>query len=174
MSKCNGYTGMMNAMVALSLITLAALSASSSAAPIDGDVPMENYEFLAVTDGPCIPKIGVGIEPKYMTECQRTTEPRRYRGTWLVGFETSLFTPEGKQNCWETKSLGCAELRGEVLPWPSRDACPQTQKFELEFIGRRNVLPGFDPAYTIGVEKLISAKRLRDSYDEDCDPKAAE
>jgi len=134
-------------------------------------VPEEDYGFLAVTDGPCMPKIGVGVDPKYEAECKRVTGPRRRRGRWYVDFETSFFTPSGKQYCMETEPFGvCLELDGEALPWPRRSDCGR--EYEVEFIGRRNLLPQFyeGAAYKIIVDKLISAKRLPDPYDEDCDP----
>lgn len=149
------------------LIALGLLSAT---------VPEENYDFLSVTNGPCIPKFGGRIETKYKTECERMTEPRRYRGTWRVEFEGSVFTPAGIADCFETRGgTRCAYVEGKALPWPSRWACPR--KYEVEFIGRRNVLPGlygnaFD--YRIVVDELIEAKRLPDPPHEsnDCDEAA--
>lgn len=138
-------------------------------------IPEENYDFLSVTTGPCIPKIGVGIEPRFQAPCKRMTEPRRYRGTWFVAFETSYFTPVGTQSCVETRGLtNCAHLVGKALPWPSRWACPR--RFELEFIGRRNLLPQFygGTRYKIAVDRVITLKRLPDPRYEpgECDPAA--
>ena len=136
--------------------------------------PEDNYDFLSVTVGPCVPRFGVGIEPQHEAECRRMTEPRRYRGTWYVAFETSFFTPIGTQGCIKTKGrTNCAQLVGKTLPWPSRWACPR--EFEIEFIGRRNELPRFDPTpYRIIVDQLISAKRLPDPPHEpdECDAHA--
>lgn len=140
-------------------------------------VPDEDYSFLTVADGRCLPKIGDGIEPRYRAECQRIAEPRRYRGMWQVEFEGSTFTPAGKALCIEGVTLdSCADLTlvGESLPWPSRWACPR--RFELEFIGRRTLHPHLTNllAYKIAVDKIVSAKRLADpphSPDE-CDPAA--
>jgi hypothetical protein len=132
-------------------------------------VSEENYGFLAVTSSPCTPKIGARNKE---ADCQRLTEARRFRGTWLVGFETSLFSPIGQQDCVETKGLTqCAELVGKALPWPSRWACPR--RFQIEFVGRRNAFPALygASAYQIIVDKVISAKRLADPPSEpgDCD-----
>ena len=78
----NGYTEDVRVLVALSLLGLLAVSAQRAAAMErpHSEISEENYDFLSVTEGPCIPKIGVGIEPKYAAECKRMTEPRRYRG----------------------------------------------------------------------------------------------
>ena len=149
------------------------LSGCAAAAQTSAMIPEENYDFLSVTDGPCVPKIGVGIEAKYEAECKRMTEPRRYRGTWYVDFETSFFTPAGRRQCWGPKGTGgCLELKGEALPWPKRSDCGR--EFEVDFIGRRNVLPTFYPAYTIVVDQVISARRLPDPpHDADeCDAAA--
>ena len=32
--------------------------------------------------GPCIPKIGMGIDPKFEAMCRDMTEPRVWRGLW--------------------------------------------------------------------------------------------
>lgn len=160
------------AIVALNSAAMAC--GSNHLRPAHLGIPEENYDFMSVTAGPCFPRAGVGIEPKYEADCKRMTELRRYRGTWQVEFEGSFFTPIEKPDCTETKGVtDCAELVGKALPWPSRWACPR--KFEVEFIGRRNALPRFDPAaYRIVVEQLISAKRLSDPPHEpdECDPAA--
>ena len=153
----------------LSLVGLLAVHPAAATDP--SKIPEENYDFLQVIDGPCVPKLG--FEPKDGPECREWTEPRRYRGTWQVEFEGSFFTPVGKQDCVATKAY-CAWLVGKPLPWPSRWACPRM--FEVEFIGRRNRLPGWldGSRYEIVVDKLISAKRLADPPHEpdECDPKA--
>ena len=171
--RLKGYSDDMRVAIAWGVLGLLAVQAGCAAATGKSKPLEENYEFLSVTNGRCIPKIGVGIDPDSEAECQRMTEPRRYRGTWFVAFETSLFTPIGKQSCIETKGrTNCAELVGKALPWPSRWACPR--QFEIEFVGRRNLLPGFDPTYRIVVDQLISAKRLPDPPHEpdECDPAA--
>ncbi|MEO5772487.1 MAG: hypothetical protein ABIQ32_00015 [Sphingomicrobium sp.] len=153
----------------LSMLVAGALQIAATDVPT---IAEEDYDFIAVTKGPCALKIGVGIEPKHEAECQRITAPRRFRGTWQVEFEGSFFTPIGKPDCVETRR-NCAELVGQSLPWPSRWACPR--KFEVEFVGRRNVLPRDDPsAYRIIVDKVITAKRLPDPLHEpgDCDSTA--
>ena len=138
-------------------------------------LPEEDYSFLLVTTGPCVPKIGIGIEPKYRAACKRMTKPGRYRGTWYTDFETSFFTPIGQRSCIETKGLTrCAALAGgKALPWPARSACPRL--WEVEFIGRRNVLPGSYPGYRIVVDEVIDFKRLPDPPHEpgECDETAA-
>ena len=134
-------------------------------------VPEENYDFLLVSSGPCVPAIGTKVGTKKRAECERMSQPGRYRGTWFVAFETSLFTPVGKQSCIATKGRTlCAELKGVGLPWPPEGACPRL--FQIEFVGRRNVLPGFDPSYRIVVDDVIGVKRLPDPPHEpgDCDP----
>lgn len=126
-------------------------------------LPEENYDVLALTMGPCAPKVGVAIEPRHEAACKQMTELRRYRGVWYVDFETSFFTPIGRKYCRETKELGdCVELTGETLPWPRRSDC--ARKYQVEFIGRRNVLPyNYEgSAYRIVVNKVISVKRLPD------------
>ncbi len=170
-----GYCDGMRVGFALSLLGLVAVETGCATAIGNSKIGGENYDFLSVTDGPCMPKVGVGIDPKHKAECQRMTEPRRYRGSWFVAFETSLFTPVGKQSCIETEGrMPCAELVGKALPWPSRWACPR--EYELEFTGRRNALPRFyeGTSYKIEVENLLSAKRLPDPRHEpdDCDPAA--
>ena len=157
--------------VALALIALLAANTVGASAVDPSSIPEEDYDFLSVTDGTCLPNIAVGIDPKYEAECRRMTEPKRYRGRWYVAFETSYFTPAGMQSCIETKGLtDCAELVGSALPWPGRWDC--AREYEVEFIGRRNALPRFfrGAAYEVVVDELISAKRLPDPYDENCDP----
>lgn len=136
----------------------------------------EGYAFLSVTDGPCVPKMGVDIDKKYRSQCQQKTAARRYRGTWLVDAETSLFTPGGPGSCERPGALTrCAQLEGKSLPWPSRWACPRV--FEIDIIGRRNVFPQLygGLAYKISVEKVLSARRvLPDPPHEagECEPSA--
>lgn len=143
------------------------------------EFPEEAYDFFAVTSGPCVPKIGVSIGPKQRAACDKMTEPKRFRGTWLVGFETSLFSPIGKPSCTEAEALAsCAELlidHSEAIktyrPW-SRWACPKL--YRIEFVGRRNVLPGFGP-YKITVDDVLASWPLPDPPHEpgECDEKAA-
>jgi hypothetical protein len=142
----------------LGLLGFAAVQAGCAAVAPEAGIKEENYDFLSVTGGPCVPY----TERKDRTDCGRMTEQRRYRGTWFVAFETSVFTPIGRQGCFDTDVVDCAELEGKALPWPSRWACPRL--FEVEFVGRRNVWPGFyyGSEYKIVVDKLISAKRLPD------------
>jgi hypothetical protein len=160
--------------IAVSLSIFGLLAGNAQAQVVSPfQIPEESYDFLSVTDGPCLPKAGIGIDPKFEVACKEITDPKRYRGRWFVAFETSFFTPIGHQSCIETKLYTrCIELAGTALPWPPRDECPRTQEFELEFIGRRNVLPRHleGSAYEIVVDKLISAKRLPDPYDDECDP----
>ena len=169
-----GYSQGVKLLGALSLFGMLAACTHQAVAIDLSNIPEENYGFLSVKDGVCIPKIGVGVEPKHRAVCQRMTEPRRYRGTWYVAFETSFFTPVGMRSCIETRGLtNCAELAGSSLPWPPRWACPR--KFEVEFIGRRNVMPGSFPSYRIIVDELISAKRLPDPprHPDECDAAAS-
>ena len=80
-------------MFAAALNLLGLLSAAPAATAEPAKIPEENYVFLQVIDGPCVPKLG--YEPKDGPECREWTEPRRYRGTWQVGFEDSSFIPAG-------------------------------------------------------------------------------
>lgn len=136
-------------------------------------LPEADYRFLSVMTGPCVPKIGLGIEPKHRSTCKQMTKPERYRGIWYTDFETSFFKPIGEESCAKTKFTRCAELvAGKALPWPSRWACPRS--WQVEFIGRRNVLPGFAPPYRIVVDEVIDFKRLTDPPHEigECDESA--
>lgn len=140
-------------------------------------IPEEDYSFLSVIDGPCVPKTGVKLTIQQEVECKQMTEPRRYRGRWYVGFEASVFAPAGGPTCTEEMRAGnCAIwLLGKPLPWPSRWACDR--EFEVEFIGRRNKSPGVYGnvyGYEIVVERVIFAKRLPDPpFDpEQCDSRA--
>ena len=138
------------------------LGAVPGTAATPSKAPEEDYIFLYDKDARCVPQIGVGIEPKYKTDCERMADPRRYRGTWYVDFETSFFTPV-KSPCIEGVTLDyCPDLtlEGMALPWPSRSECGR--KFEVEFIGRRNVYRRGFPPYTVVVDKVISARRLPD------------
>lgn len=92
-----------------------------------------------------------------------------YRGTWHVAFETSFFTPVGEKSCIQTKGLtNCIELVGKALPWPGRWDC--AREFEIEFIGHGGqTAPLRLPR--IVVDRVVSAKRLPDPYDENCDTK---
>src|SRR5687768_805798 len=100
-----GYSNRVKLVGVMSLSAL--LACHQQAAGTDySKIPDESYEFLTVTRGPCVPKIGVGIEAEYETECKRMTEPRHYRGTWYVDFETSFFTPVGRQDCTKTEAVG--------------------------------------------------------------------
>jgi hypothetical protein len=91
------------------------------------------------------------------------TGPRRYRGTWVVAFETSIFEPSDKPNCVEGRTLDyCPDLvlEGKALPSPGQWGC--ARMFQLDFVGRRSVHPGSDLNYRVVVDRLISAKRLPD------------
>ena len=136
--------------------------------------PEEDYSFLAVTDGPCVPKIGTRVKPEQQAICNRMTPMRRYRGTWLVGFETSLFAPIGRPSCAVPTSLEkCAELAGDLYFRPhSRWACPKL--YRLEFIGHRNVLPASVPPYRITVDEVLAYSPLPDPPHEpgECDNEA--
>jgi len=153
---------------------LSALLASHQ--PVAGrdhsEIPDERYDFLLVTDGPCVaPK---PASKDAAPECSRMAASRRYRGTWPVDPEGSFFTPRGRQNCVASDTEPCIALAGNSLPWPSRWACPR--EFDIEFIGRRNAEPNFynGPRYKIVVDKLILMKPLPGPpYDPDeCDAAA--
>jgi len=138
-------------------------------------IPEEDYRFLSVTNGPCFSGPGERTKLENDVVCKSMSPLRRYRGTWFVAFETSLFMPLGNPECGEVgRSVNCAELVGKALPWPSRWACPR--KFAIEFIGKRNLQPQYydDVAYKIVVQKVISIKRLPDPPYEpnECDPHA--
>lgn len=150
----------MKAFILVSLLAVFAgqrpVTSMNSPAVLD-----EDYGFLMLTDGPCVPKTGIELHPRDRVNCDLMTQPRRYHGTWLVAFETSYFTPMGRENCLQTPAVAdCIELDGKLLPWPSKWACPRM--FEVEFIGRRNVYPRILPSYLLVVDKLISARRLPD------------
>lgn len=160
----------MRFVVTLSLLLSAC---AHQAATGQANISEESYDFLAVTDGPCIPQIAVGIDPKHRAKCSRMTEPRRYRGIWRVEFEASVLTPIGQPRCLQEKGGDCAWIEGKDLPWPGRWDC--SREYEIEFIGRRNALPGSyghggSSHYKVVVDRLISAKRRPDPYDANCDP----
>jgi hypothetical protein len=126
----------------------------------------ENYDFLSVTTGPCAPKNGIMVGPNQRLVCKRLTQPLRYRGTWLVGSKTSLFTPSGS-SCIDAKSsANCAQLLNakdalaSAIRRDSSWAC--LKMYRVEFIGRRNVLPNVDPAYRITVDELLAYWPLPD------------
>jgi len=129
------------------------------------EFPEETYDFLTVATGPCVPKSGASIGPKQRAACQQMTAKRRYRGTWLLDSRRSLFAPAGK-SCTDAtaQATTCAELVGRGLDWLlpySRDhMCPAL--YRLEFVGRRNVLPGADPAYRIAVDEVLAYQQLPD------------
>ena len=122
----------------------------------------ENYDFLAVTTGPCVPKAGIPIGPKQRAACQRMTPKRRYRGTMYAGGGTYLFAPVGQPSCAGAKDQpNCAELVGDMWFRPQYELeCPTLYRVEL--IGRRNVLPGADPAYRINVDEVLAYWQLDD------------
>lgn len=117
--RLEGYSDEVRIAIALSLLAFAAAQTGCAAAMSKSKLEEENYDLLTDTNDTCKPKIGVGIEPMHEAACKQMTEPRRYRGTWYVGFETSFFTPIGKQDCIETKVPDCVELAGDTLPWPN-------------------------------------------------------
>ena len=138
-------------------------------------IPDEHYEFRSVIDSACWPQAAVKMAAAQRAECSRLTAPRRYRGTWRVAFETSIFTPAGNAGCVEGVTMDyCPDLilRGKRLPWPSRWACPQ--EYDIEFIGRRSLHPGKMFGFDVAVDRVISAKRLPDPPHEpgECDPNA--
>ena len=102
------------------------------------------------------------MRPEQLLACKRMTPKRRYRGIWLVTPQASLFAPAGKPSCIDAAAMvNCAELVGKHLDWLRpyyRDACPIL--YQLEFIGRRNVLPGSNPAYRIEVEEVLADQVL--------------
>lgn len=149
----------------LSLVALAACSHSERPAAMRANAGLEGLDFES-RDLACV---GRAAPPK----CAQMTQPGLYRGRWLVGFETSFFAPTGVEFCGPTSDWagGCIFLTGDVLPWPGRWECSRI--YELEFVGRRNVLPGLHgghSAYKIVADRLISAKRLPDPDDPNCRP----
>lgn len=149
----------------IALVALAACSHSERSGGMRANSALEGLDF-DTKERPCL---GRAAAP----ECAEMTQQGLYRGRWLVGFETSFFAPTGVEFCGQTSrgSGGCIFLTGDVLPWPGRWDCSRI--YELEFVGRRNVLPGLYggySAYKIVAERLISAKRLRDPDDPNCRP----
>ena len=129
----------------------------------DLQIPEENYDLLTITKGPCAPKIFMPIEKEHQAACSQMNEPRLYRGTWYVDFETSYFTPVGRAYCGTANAADCIQLKGESLPWPKRSDCMRA--YQIEFVGRRNLLPHtYDDgsAYRIMVDRVLSVKRLPD------------
>jgi hypothetical protein len=122
--------------------------------------PEETYDFLAVTTGPCVSGTGMPIDPEQLVACKRMTPKRRYRGTWLVGFDISLFAPAGKPDCTKAMAVAyCAELVGADYFRPhSSKACPKL--YRLEFVGQRNALPSSHPSYRIAVDYILADEPL--------------
>lgn len=161
------YSVEVRVAVALSLLGFVALQSGCSTPVNKFELAEENYDLLKVTEGACATKVGAGIEPRHKAVCKRMTDPRRYRGTWYVDFETSFFTPIGKEYCRDTRAVGdCVELTGKALPWPRRSDC--AHEYQVEFVGRRNLLPhNYEgSAYRILVDKVLSVTRLPDPSQE--------
>jgi hypothetical protein len=168
-------TSLRSVLVATAFLSLATACQAGHLRQDYLQIPEENYDLLTITDDTCKPEIGVGIKSKYEAACKQMTEPRRYRGTWYVDFETSFFTPIGKQDCIETKVPDCVELAGDALPWPRRSDCPR--QYQIELIGRRNLLPRYftGAAYKVIVDRVVSVKRLPDPPHKpgECNPRAS-
>jgi hypothetical protein len=126
------------------------------------EFPEETYDFLTETSGPCVTGIGTQMDPKQLRTCKRMTPKRRYRGTWLVGSEASLFAPVGKPDCTNAMAVAnCAELVGAQYFGPhSPRSCPKLYK--VEFVGQRNALPASHPAYRITVDYILADQPLPD------------
>lgn len=126
------------------------------------EFPEETYDFLAVFAGPCAPKIGVRMSAKQQAACKRMTPKRRYRGTLFASGNTFLFAPAGQPACaGASNQPNCAALEGNMWIRPDYDAwCPRL--YQLEFVGRRNVLPRPKPAYRIMVDEILAYRELDD------------
>lgn len=132
-----------------------------------------DFDFDNSWKSPCIPAVGREPDPAFADACKRMSGPQYFHGVWSVEFEMSNFTFPGRLDCHRARDRSCIAIAGEALPWPGRWAC--SREYEVEFIGRRSLLPGpylhgGVPGYRIAVDRLISAKRLPDPPDPNCDP----
>jgi len=131
-----------------------------------------DFDFEHAWQSPCVPTASRGPDPKFATECAQMSEPQYFHGIWRAEFEVSNFTFMGRKDCFEADDQSCVDLVGKGLPDLGQWSCARL--FEVEFIGRRSrhaVMEYGSPAYLVEADRLISAKRLPDPYDQDCDPK---
>jgi len=119
------------------------------------EFPETTYEFLQTTTGPC-----AAAAAKRRAGCKTLTPKRRYRGTLYAFGDTFLFAPLGKPPCiGEAAGRNCAAVEGNVWIRGDYDAqCPRL--YQIEFVGRRNVLPGSNPAYRIKLDNIIADSEL--------------
>ncbi len=120
------------------------------------EFPEETYDFLAMTNGPCVQEIKAIMR----TACERMTPKRRYRGTLFASGQTFLFAPAGHPPCaGEGGQAGCVAVEGNMWIRPDYDAqCPRL--YRLELVGRRNVLPRANPTYRIMVDEIVAYQEL--------------
>lgn len=98
-------------------------------------------------------------------ECVLMTPPKRWRGRWIVGFETSAFCPVEASSCG---------LEGAWLSWREPEGnehyAPHKEGFvayDIDFIGRRTKYEadyghlGGSP-HEMVVDRMISIGRVRD------------
>ena len=118
---------------------------------------------------PCIPKIGLGIDPKFEAMCHEMTEPRVWRGLWVYGFEWSQFCAEPAKSCGPPRKLD-ADITWLTFggDWPSGLDSKQESGavFEIEFVGRRTVYAGSKGhmgifQHEMVVDRLISMKEIK-------------
>lgn len=116
----------------------------------------------------CVPKIGVGIDPKYSEECKRMTDPRLWRGLWRNEFEGSQFCAEPATVCSFNSDRAQANVwLDSSYSWPAefKGKARLGELFKVEFIGRRTVHPGmhghmgvFD--HEIIVDRMLSMELI--------------
>ena len=119
--------------------------------------------------GPCIPKIGMGIDPKFEAMCRDMTEPRVWRGLWAYGFEWSQFCEEPAKSCGDRpkRDPDITWLTfGENWPLGLDTKREAGALFQVEFVGRRTVHKGMKGhmgvfQYEMVVDRLISMKEIK-------------
>lgn len=156
------------------LVAAGCATAASGPPPRMHHASPGDFDFANRSESPCVWGRNRRPDPAYAERCKEFSEAQYYHGVWRVEFEMSNFTFQGRTPCFGKTGdhESCIDLTGEALPWPGRWDC--SREFEVEFVGRRSLfavpVPLGISGYQVKVDRLISAKRLPDPYDENCDP----
>jgi hypothetical protein len=111
---------------------------------------------------------GVEALTRPAEECYKFDPPRRWKGRWFSGFETSIFCPDSARHCPPDNHRDMIWLEvgpTAQIPVSARDNRYAAGMFEVDLIGRKSSFPGEygnmgGTSQEIIMDQLLSMKRV--------------
>lgn len=135
--------GQLRALVAIALSCCASACDQNRPVVFDEDIELLRGEFPGIKEG-CLVAMQLNGSRDLISQtdqCFRMTPSQRWAGIYVDGFENQLFCPTVMDRC-EFDPAGDRIWTTFRVDRPRPTAIPTEQKYVVEFIGRRTLLPG--------------------------------